>query len=115
MTYHLPARCKGKLAAFQVGDEDIPAVPANSKPNFMSKALNKCANQYHQNLLIKGGLRSLHHLLRCNNILERLISRTKLIMNDTQSSMDSSTLGTIIILRMTKDLWIEREMEIILN
>ena len=58
---------------------------------------------------------SFRHFLRLNNICERLFSRCKLIMTDNRKLMDPSTLEVLIMLRMNKDLWDERDMEWILS
>ena len=111
----LPNNLKNKLAAFKIGNEITTAVPANNNSHFLSTALNRVEDLRQQNLLHKGGIRSIRHLLRCNNICERLFSRTKLIMTDNRKSMDPSTLETIIMLRMNKDLWDERDVEAIIR
>ena len=111
----LPNNLKNKLAAFKIGNENTTAVPANNNSHFLSTALNRVEDLRQQNLLHKGGIRSIRHLLRCNNICERLFSRTKLIMTDNRKSMDPSTLETIIMLRMNKDLWDERDVEAIIH
>jgi len=111
----LPTNLKSKLAIFKFGNENTIAVPSNSNSHFLSMALNEVENQRQQNLLHKGGIRSIRHLPRCNNICERLFSRTKLIMTDNRKSMDPSTLETIIMLRMNKDLWDERDVEVIIH
>jgi len=55
------------------------------------------------------------HIIRVNNICERLFSRCKLIMTDNRKHMDPSTLETLIMLYMNKDLWDERDVQWILD
>ena len=57
----------------------------------------------------------LKHILRVNNICERLFSRCKLIMTDNRKHMDPSTLETLLMLYMNKDLWDERNVQWILD
>ena len=83
------------------------AIPANPNRHFLSKALDQVEARY-------GGDVSFHHFLRVNNICEQLFSRCKLIMTDNRKLMDPSTLETLIMLRMNKDLWDERDVEWIL-
>ena len=60
---------------------------------------------------INGQIRPMTHLSPTSNIVERLFSNAKLIMTDQRRSMDPSTLETILMLKLNKDLWDARDIE----
>ena len=93
-----------KVAHFRPARAAISIYPNG---HFLSRALDNVEARY-------GADVSFRHLLRVNNICERLFSRCKLIMTDNRKLMDPSTLEILIMLRMNKDLWDERDMEWIL-
>ena len=64
--------------------------------------LNRVANER---------IRPIRHILRLNNIYERLFNGTKRIMTDSRNHMDSATLRTLIMLRTNNDLWDERDIQ----
>ena len=78
------------------------AISINPNRHFLSRALDEVEARY-------GADVSFRHFLRVNNICERLFSRCKLIMTDNRKLMDPSTLEILIMLRMNKDLWDERD------
>ena len=52
------------------------------------------------------------HVSPTSNIVERLFSRAKLITTDQRRSMDPDTLEMILILRLNKDKWDARAVQV---
>ena len=99
------------FAAFRV-DNVVGEPVATSEPrHFLSLVLDEIDQQHQQSVPHKGGIRPIRHFVRVNNMWERLFSRTKLVMTDNRKVMDSSTLETLFMLRMNKELWDERDMK----
>jgi len=58
-----------------------------------------------------GQIKPMLHISPTSNIVERLFSNAKLIMTDQRRCMDPTTLETILMLKLNKDLWDARDIE----
>ena len=111
---------KGKLGVWKIGNITSTISNTNSttstrNSNFLSDLLDEAQEQFEERVSARGGLRSTKNILRVNNIYERLFSRTGLIMTDRGKHMDPSTLETLIMLRMNKDLWDQRDVQSVID
>ena len=91
-------------------DSDEDASPAFASIAAMASAHAE-AEQRVKRSRINGQIRSMTHISPTSNIVERLFSNAKLIMTDQRRSMDPSTLETILMLKLNKDLWDARDIE----
>jgi len=89
-------------------DEGVP--PAFASIVAMASAQAE-AEQRVKRSRINGQIRPMRHLSPTSNIVERLFSNAKLIMTDQRRKMDPSTLETILMLKLNKDLWDARDIE----
>jgi len=62
---------------------------------------------------INGQVKAMSHISPTSNIVERLFSNAKLIMTDQRRCMDPTTLETILMLKLNKDLWDARDIEML--
>ena len=88
-----------------------------AEQHFMSEVFDDVEAQIEQSeaRLDAGSIRPTKHIIRVNNCCERLLSATKRIMTDSRKHMDPSTLETLIMLRMNKDLWDVRDVQWIID
>ena len=79
--------------------------------DIVTQTLNSANAQIQLNRASVERIRPIRHILRVNNICERLFSGTKRIMTDSRRHMDPSTLESLIMLRTNKDMWDERDVQ----
>jgi hypothetical protein len=79
--------------------------------DIVTQTLNNANSQIQLNRAAVERIRPIRHILRVNNICERLFSGTKRIMTDSRRHMDPSTLESLIMLRTNKDMWDERDIQ----
>ena len=91
-------------------DSDEVAAPAFASIAAMASGQAE-AEQRVKCSRINGQVRSMTHLLATSYIAERLFSNAKLIMTDQRRCMNPSTLETILMLKLNKDLWDARDIE----
>ena len=100
---------------------DRPSTPRTSErdtvvnADIVTQTLNSASVQIQLNRAAVERIRPIRHILRVNNICERIFSRTKRIMTDSRKHMDPSTLESLIMLRTNKDMWDERDIQWVID
>jgi hypothetical protein len=59
--------------------------------------------------------RSTFHISATSNIVERLFSRAGIIMSPRRRGMDPSTLEMLVMLRLNKDMWSAKTLQVIID
>jgi len=113
---------KTSLSVFRVRapsrrPQEVVASAERREQHFMSEVFDDVEAQIEHNEARgdAGSIRPTKHVIRVNNCCERLFSATKRIMTDSRKHMDPSTLETLIMLRMNKDLWDVRDVQWIID
>ena len=101
--------CDTRITAPRTNERNT--VTTATTADIVTQTLNNANSQIQLNRAAVERIRPIRHILRVNNICERLFSGTKRIMTDSRRHMDPSTLESLIMLRTNKDMWDERDIQ----
>ena len=105
---------KDAISIFLIVEEDLQANDSDEESSF----LNSANDEFEGNIKRakkNSPYRSLLHISPTSNIVERLFSRTGIIMRPHRRLMDPSTLEMLVLLRFNRDLWSERDLDTIMT
>ena len=83
----------------------------DGEPSFIEEGKNEYESKRTK---LQPPYKSTLHISPTSNIVERLFSRCGIIMRPHRRLMDPSTLEMLIMLRFNRDLWDERDVDIVM-
>jgi len=111
---HLSQAERAAVALYAIGtDTETTAAQYDDDevPSFIEEGNNEYDSKRPK---LKPPYKSTLHISPTSNIVERLFSRCGIIMRPHRRLMDPSTLEMLVMLRFNKDLWDDRDVDIVM-
>lgn len=101
------------VSIFKVGEAAVPNQARGDNLTFEEEM--QLAVEMKKAAKGKAGYRSTLHIAATSNVVERLFSRTGIIMAPRRRCMDPSTLEMLVMLRYNKDMWSRETVQNIID